>query len=140
MEINSQKGMDRRADKRYEGVCAEYKIVEDFEDTSEGGFKTAFIRNFSVSGVSLHITEDIPNISHVRVHLFDPDSVRPINFICGVVWERRDMSVPQSRRERYNIGLKILVIDKPEEQRLYKLADHFERLQHKGHRISDLIK
>jgi len=130
---------ERRADTRYEGVYAEYQLISSFDEKSPPRFKTGFIRNFSRSGLSLFISEDLELNSYFRIRLYDPNSPNPIIALAGIVWKQKTKFRQMDGSEHCNIGLKFMKIEKEDDRRLNMLVDYFESMKNRKYNILEHI-
>jgi hypothetical protein len=129
---------ERRQEHRYEGVFAEYALIQSVNDATPAVFKGSFLRNFSENGASLFIHEKPPPGVLVRLRLYEPHSTNPLELTAGVVWVERSAESPTSR-DRFNVGMKFLNISTAVERRLVLLTHYFEAEKNRPYTISSLI-
>jgi len=132
-------GDERRQNRRYEGVCAAYALTEKYGEESSVDFKTSFLRNFSLDGASLFVSEKVPDRSYIHVHLYDAHWKKPIEAFGGIAWSNQYVLGKYGSKERYNIGIRFLNVPKESERRLKLMIMNFEIDQNKPTNITDLI-
>ena len=134
----SDTGDERRENKRYEGVCAAYALTEKYDEGSDTNFKTSFLRNFSLDGASLFISEKVPDRSYINVHLYDAHWKKPIVAFGGIVWSSQYVLGKHGSKDRYNIGIRFFNVPKESEGRLKLMIMNFELEQNKPHSVTEL--
>lgn len=127
----SDAGDERRENKRYEGVCAAYALTEKYGQKDVADFKTSFLRNFSIDGASLYISEIVPDRSYINVYLYDTHWKKPVMAFGGVVWTSQYVLGKYGSRDRYNIGIRFLNVPGESERRLKLMIMNFEMEQKK---------
>jgi len=126
---------DRRQHKRYEGVFVEYALAESYSEGLDATFKSTFLRNFSTSGVSLFVSEQVPDSSNISVRLYDPFWTKPIDAFGSVVWSIKNALSKDGSRERYDIGIKFLNVTEKDRNRIDLMIMNFEFEQDKPYNI-----
>jgi len=120
---------EKREQTRYEGVYAEYTLIKDEEGSDRVEFKAGFIRNFGLGGSSLQVFDNIAKDTLVLLHLYDPNVNAPIEILSDLVWKSLKTEWPAKNRDKYNIGIKHLYMDKDNESRLNRMIEYFEALR-----------
>jgi len=124
--------LEKREQTRYEGVYAEYALIDDRENVHDPDFKAGFIRNFSRGGSSLQVYDNIDENTLVWVKLYDPNIRVPIEALGGLAWKARDTQCPPGNRDRYDIGIKFLYLDEDNKHRLGLMIEYFENMKPKS--------
>ena len=120
-------GKDRRQSRRYPWNKAEYVFVRHESDLDNVCFKKALLRNFSVSGVNISISEPIPPSSLVLIRLYEPynaKSVHSIHALGDLVWQQ----APNGKDSDGSIivGVKFLHLEEDDASRLNMMSQYFE--------------
>jgi len=132
---------EHRKDMRYQGVYAEYAMIE-FEDDLDDDrlrFKAGFIRDFSFGGSSLQVYDNLSENILILLRLYDPNVIKPIEILSGLVWKRLETNRAANNRERFNVGFKHLYIDGDNTRALNRMIEYFESLRPKESGILEYI-
>jgi hypothetical protein len=136
-----QTAHDNRMHTRYQGVYAEYALIEGEENLNPDHlqFKAGFIRDFSMGGSSLQIYDNLPADTLILLRLYDPNIIRPIEILSGLVWKDPERNYPARNRARFNVGLRYLYMDKENRHALNRMIDYFETLRPKESGIIEYL-
>jgi len=129
---------ERRQERRFEGIFAEYALIQSVNENTPVGFKGSFLRNFSEGGASLFIHDKPPQGVLIRLRLYEPHSARPVEVTGGIVWLERSAETPAAR-ERFNVGMKFLNLETDITHRLELMTQYFESEKNRPYTISSLI-
>ena len=129
---------ERRHEQRYEGIYAEYAVLDNSAENAPVHFKGGFLRNFSCGGASLFIHDKLPQSAFIWLRLYEPHSARPLEVLSSIAWLERSPESPLTR-ERFNVGMKFMNMEEDLRHRLELMALYFESEKNRAYNITNLI-
>ena len=121
---------ERRRYPRFRGVILEYDVVRIIEGRNEIALKAAMIRDISLGGVSMFVSEELAYGERIILKLYSVHFSDPVIAVGTVVWCRR-AELPHKDKDFYHIGIEFFELDKKNQFLLEQMIRLFESLEHK---------
>jgi len=118
---------ERRREERLKGALVEYSFKEG--DSSK---VACFLRDISISGASIVVSEamEINTILYLDIYL--PHSNTPVVTKGKVTWREESsyLGVPERKdikRKHYDLGIELIEIDEDNQKKLAEYLSHFTK-------------